>query len=127
MVIFSMDKNGAMPALIFQQLPTFGGGPAGKGFGKITIKLALYEESDVWEKLANNVFNDPLIVESWHHIFKELKAGKIDTWDYQLGLTNYFNNGLCIIPNYNLVSNIGFGYNATHTTETGNSNANIPL
>ncbi len=89
-------------------------------------ELSRYKENDVQEKLAN-VFNDPLIVESWHHIFKELKADKIDTWDYQLGLTNCFNNGLCIIPNYNLVSNIGFGSDATHTTEASSIYANIAI
>jgi len=89
-------------------------------------ELSRYDENDVKEKLAN-IFTDPLIVESWHHIFKELKAGKIDTWDFQLGFTNYFNNSLCIVPNYNLVSNIGFSDNATHTTQANNLSANIPL
>ncbi len=91
-------------------------------------ELSRYNESDVRSQIEN-IFTDPLIVDSWQHIFKELKAGKIDTWDYQLGFTNYFNNGLCIIPNDNLISNIGFGDNATHTTKAHahNLSANIPL
>lgn len=89
-------------------------------------ELSKYDVDEVKDKLAL-VFADPLIVESWYDIFKELKAGKIDTWDYQLGFTNYFNNGLCIIPNSNLVTNIGFGANATHTTDIDSRSANIPI
>ena len=60
-------------------------------------------------------------------IFDEVKAGKIDTWDYQLDFANYFNNGLTIIPNENLISNIGFGAGATHTMDKTSIYANMPL
>ena len=36
-------------------------------------------------------------------------------WDYQWGFALIINHGLSIIPNVNLVENIGFGVNATHT------------
>jgi hypothetical protein len=39
----------------------------------------------------------------------------IDTWDYQWVYCVSMNNGLCITPNTNLISNIGFNSNATHT------------
>ena len=89
-------------------------------------ELSNYNVEEVKDKLEL-IFSGPLIAETWQHIFNELKAGKIDTWDYQLGFTNCFNNGLCIIPNYNLVSNIGFGDNATHTVRKDHLSANIPL
>jgi len=73
------------------------------------------------------VFEDPLIVDSWINIFNEVKAGKINAWGYQLDFANYFNNGLTIIPNQNLISNIGFGANATHTLDEHSIYANIPL
>jgi hypothetical protein len=44
-----------------------------------------------------------------------------------LDFANFFNNGLVIIPNENLISNIGFGIDATHTTSTESVYANIPL
>ncbi|MBB6610712.1 nucleotide-diphospho-sugar transferase [Pontibacter sp. Tf4] len=40
---------------------------------------------------------------------------KGDVWDYQWEFTVYSNSGLCIVPEVNLVSNIGFGEDATHT------------
>jgi hypothetical protein len=73
-----------------------------------------------------NIFDDEWIADSWYNIFKELKAGTIDTWDYQWSITNYFNNALCVMPNDNLISNIGFGSNATHTTQVNDKYALLP-
>jgi hypothetical protein len=73
-----------------------------------------------------NIFNEHLIVESWMHIVNDLQQNKIDTWDYQFTLLNFLNNGLSIIPNYNLIKNIGFGAGATHTNTVTNENANLP-
>jgi len=39
------------------------------------------------------------------------------TWDYQWAYTCFINNGLCIMPNVNLVSNIGFSKEAFHTKD----------
>ena len=52
----------------------------------------------------------------WKDIFKKTKSGKIDTWDYQWTFTLWAKNQLTILPNVNLISNIGFGIDATHTT-----------
>jgi len=54
-------------------------------------------------------------IEYWYKIFDSTYAGKIDTWDYQLIFTSWLQNALHILPNVNLVSNIGFGVDATHT------------
>jgi len=87
----------------------------------------LYKYSgEITEKLKS-IFPDPFVVSSLTHIFEEVKAGKIDTWDYQLDFANFFNYGLTIIPNENLISNIGFGDGATHTVDSKNIYANIPL
>ena len=52
-----------------------------------------------------------------------MKDSKIDTWDYQWSFCLWNENMLTAIPNKNLVKNIGFGSDATHTTiETKFSN-----
>lgn len=88
--------------------------------------LTPYEVDEVAIELRK-IFDDPLIIESWLAIFKEVKAGKIDTWDYQLTFLNFFNNSLSVIPNFNLITNIGFGENATHTTQLSSKFANVPM
>jgi hypothetical protein len=47
--------------------------------------------------------------------FGEVNKGIIDTWDYSWVATVLYNKGLVASPNMNLVSNIGFGPDATHT------------
>ncbi len=47
--------------------------------------------------------------------FRATHAGLIDTWDYQWHYTISCNHGLVVIPTINLVRNIGFEPEATHT------------
>lgn len=41
--------------------------------------------------------------------------GQIDTWDFQWTYTRFINSGLAVMPSENLVVNLGFGDDATHT------------
>ena len=54
----------------------------------------------------------------WNKIFRATATGKIDTWDYRWLYSNWKNNRLAVIPNANLVLNVGFGADATHTHDT---------
>lgn len=62
----------------------------------------------------------------WLDKFVLMRKNKIDTWDYQLSFCIWKNKGINIIPNVNLISNIGFGENSTHTKDIKNPLANIP-
>jgi len=70
--------------------------------------------------------SDDGFVEYWTAIFDSVAQGKVDTWDYQWTLTCWLNNGLTCIPNVNLVSNIGFGVQSTHTPDANSALANLP-
>jgi hypothetical protein len=52
----------------------------------------------------------------WKKIFADLQQGKIDTWDYQILYTYFKYSLLTVLPNVNLVSNVGIGDNSTHTS-----------
>jgi hypothetical protein len=52
----------------------------------------------------------------WQNVFEEMKQQKIDTWDYQWTFSLWGNRQLTVLPNTNLIKNIGFGADATHTT-----------
>lgn len=52
----------------------------------------------------------------WQNIFECVHRGEIDTWDYQWVFANWFEGRATILPAVNLISNIGFGQGATHTT-----------
>ena len=50
-----------------------------------------------------------------YDLMKDVYKGSNDIWDVQWFYTNYLHRRLTIIPNINLIQNIGFGDNATHT------------
>jgi hypothetical protein len=62
----------------------------------------------------------------WWMIFYQMRQHKIDTWDYPWTFSIWINRGLSIVPYTNMISNIGFGADATHTTAAENNKANLP-
>lgn len=75
----------------------------------------------------SRIFSDPFIVDGWVNAFNGVKRGEIDTWDYQLAILNYLNNGLSVCPNVSLITNIGFRNDATHSINPHDRAANILL
>lgn len=78
----------------------------------------------MWPKMRDENWLDVLIKDpkerkSWEKIYQALYEGQIDTWDYQWILASWCQGMLSIIPTVNLVSNIGFGADATHTQGEG--------
>jgi len=59
--------------------------------------------------------NDKVERHYWTKIFKRVRAGKIDSWAYLWTGSVWYHGGLTATPNVNLVSNIGFGDDSTHT------------
>jgi hypothetical protein len=61
------------------------------------------------------IAKDPALERCWRQQFDGVASGKIDTWDFQWMYCVLSRNGLSIVPDVNLVTNIGFGERATHT------------
>ena len=51
----------------------------------------------------------------WKVLFDNMKADPADTWDYQMNFCCWYNDMCSIVPNVNLIKNVGFGEDATHT------------
>jgi hypothetical protein len=51
----------------------------------------------------------------WSNIFDRMYRNEIDTWDYPWTASVWYHGGLTATPNVNLVTNIGFGPDGTHT------------
>lgn len=64
--------------------------------------------------------------DTWTNIFDRVYRDEIDTWDYQWTACVWYYGGLTATPNVNLVTNIGFGPDATHTI-TNNDQAGLPV
>jgi hypothetical protein len=78
--------------------------------------------------LLEHVWDNPYEQSYWSGIFDQMYKDPttIDTWDYQWIYACWLQGGLCIAPNKNLISNIGFNRpDATHTKED-NPRSNLP-
>lgn len=71
-------------------------------------------------------FNSTVEQKYWSNTFEKVYRGKIDTYDYQWFFAVLLNGRNSILPNVNLISNIGFGSEATHTTNISPM-ANLPV
>lgn len=66
-------------------------------------------------KCLYNIFSHKSEVNYWEKNFDMSFNGLINTWDYQWVFSCWIQGALSITPNVNLISNIGFGKQSTHT------------
>lgn len=72
-----------------------------------------FEQASGLEKLLQTSIE----VTYWRNIFQSFRTqNRIDTWDYQWIFSVWNRGGLTITPNQNLITNLGFGVDATHTS-----------
>ena len=78
-------------------------------------------------KLAKFLFDDKRYSLWWINFFDRFYACKPnDSWDYQFHYQCMIRNQLAIIPKANLVKNIGYGPDATHSQNPDSYFANVP-
>jgi len=78
-------------------------------------------------QMLRAVFPQPEELRFWTESFEKMYANPIDTWDYQWFFTRVSRGGLSISPSVNLVSNLGFRADATHTHGFNASVANLRI
>ncbi|WP_411826369.1 nucleotide-diphospho-sugar transferase [Luteolibacter sp. AS25] len=84
-----------------------------------------------WQELSNTNWllrlgrYNPAFSIYWTDIFNKTAGGKIDTWDYQWTFAAWAAGGLSIQPAANMVENIGFGEDATHTFSNDDLHAKL--
>ncbi|MBD1933099.1 MULTISPECIES: glycosyltransferase family 2 protein [Cyanophyceae] len=67
-------------------------------------------------QFLENYLREPKYYLYWKKLFQEIyESPDRSCWDYQWLLACWMQNGLRICPEVNLITNIGFGANATHT------------
>jgi len=72
-------------------------------------------DSKVAQKMLIKLFPEPNEWKHWYRLFQEIYSGTIkNEWDYQLLLSCFRYSQCRAVPRINLISNIGFGGDATH-------------
>ncbi len=84
----------------------------------------LYDENLInWpeikrEGLLKNLFQDQRSAEYWTRVFDAMHDGTgPNAWGYQMVYSCWIQNWLTIVPRRNLIQNVGFGEDATHTSK----------
>ena len=88
-------------------------------------QFKLFDLDEVWTSLAKIYSLEEKEKDYWWKIFDELRDGKNDVWDGQWQFSIWKNSGLSILPNNNLITNIGFTKDATHTIQEDSILSNI--
>lgn len=65
--------------------------------------------------------------EHWSRVLTSVRDGQVDTWDAQVVYLAFSRSQMTVYPSGNLISNIGFGADATHTLKANSWLANLPL
>ena len=68
-----------------------------------------------WDEIIRQINPVENQAKYWSQIFETLQAGLIDTWDYQVMFSAWRHKYVHIFPSRNLVTNLGYGGDATHT------------
>jgi len=90
-----------------------------RAWDKYDISMSGYD-SFLQSKSLKKLFPQRYIQQLWLEVFQKIRSGVLNTWDYQWTFSIWKENGLGITPNANLVSNIGFSNDATHTQSSSN-------
>lgn len=92
-------------------------------WGWATWKRAweLYDDSpEMWEKIRNSGAVERFYGKKWARAYKPQLAKAyegVDIWDYQWEAARMYHGSLGIVPQYNLIDNIGFNHiQSTHTS-----------
>jgi hypothetical protein len=121
---FGVAQQRAPYSYYFSQIPHIWGWATWKrAWCKYDIDMKLWAEIKRGNWLKD-LFSHSAQVQHWKETFDESEKG-FNTWDHQWTFACLVQNGLCIMPSRNLITNIGFNQHATHTTVAGDA-ANMP-
>jgi|ERR1035437_3405024 hypothetical protein len=67
------------------------------------------------KRKIDSILEDPVQKKYWISFFKKIRSGKFNFTETRLKFSVWNAGGVCIIPNVNLIKNIGFDNDSTHT------------
>lgn len=69
------------------------------------------------DPILHRLFEDPNLIAAWKYRWGLTQLKKVDSWAWRWAFSMMTNSGLCVTPNSNLIRNVGFDEDATHTSE----------
>ncbi len=109
----------------FTYLPqVWGWGSWRRAWNKFDESMQLFDKFDDWSFYQHVGFSEADYGKA-RRKWLNAKNNRVEVWDYQWHFINLLEGNLVISPVNNLVSNIGFGANATHTIDNYSIKQNI--
>ncbi|MDJ0579615.1 TylF/MycF/NovP-related O-methyltransferase [Crocosphaera sp.] len=122
---FQLGQSRTQDSYYFSQYPHIWGWATWRRAWKhYDVTMKDWPEFRQSDSLAS-VFPDSHEQKYWTDLLERTYQGEINTWDFPWGYSCWAQNGLTILPDVNLVTNIGFGIDATFKKEN-HPLANLP-
>ena len=93
----------------------WGWGTWKRAWQNMDINMKWKHDAKYYTAILKNRGFEGLEVTHWKYQIKYIENNYVSAWDWQWYFSLAANNQLCIFPKKNLVTNIGFDKNATHT------------
>lgn len=92
-------------------------------WGEYDPKMSLWADQEARERVQDVIADEDI----WRYAKRVYNRTyrQRGTWDYQWGFARHVNSGLSVVPSRNLVSNIGYGEDSTHTESQGSPKAAV--
>jgi hypothetical protein len=87
-----------------------------RAWKRYDYNMSTLEDNKVFD-FIDSEYGNPRITDFWRHNFNSVAKEFVNTWDYQWCYAIWYFHGLSISPNLNLVQNIGFSEDGTHTLD----------
>lgn len=89
-------------------------------------------EMKLWPELREtdflmSILGDPVAVKAWDSAFQVSYDNTVNNWGFRWTFACWVQHGLSIIPEGNLISNIGVGEDSTHTTIENSTHGEMPV
>jgi hypothetical protein len=112
---FQFGKKYGNDSYYFSNIPSIWGWATWRrAWNDYDIDMKSYPEFKNKNIIAT-IFDDKNIQRFWNNIFYKLYKNKMNTWAGRWVYAIYNAGGVSILPSVNLVTNVGFGKDATHT------------
>lgn len=121
----SLGKTTSNDSYIFTKLPMIWGWATWRDCWNLNLRTITMFEEIYRNPLINEISCDSAVNRIIKENAKLTKDNKADAWDYIWTLTCYINNALSVVPTKNLIENIGFGPDSTHTNSPINKEKTI--
>jgi hypothetical protein len=115
--------HAATSYLFSRTAPTWGWATWRRAWERYDPAMTAWSSADVQRRLRSRMPAAEFRV--IRRIYDRVRTGSLDAWDYAWSFAMLQADGLSVVPTRNLITNIGFGEDATHTKNALSADARV--